>query len=164
MARNPSHTEVEGKLKRFLAFLEARGAQVVPTTNPWEVVRFKGKQQTSVVYCNSRDGITFTGEAGTAWNAFDKNHAWTAVPEKKKRSTNTDRKRSIYNALVQRDGPQCFFCKEETSEDDRSIEHLVPLAHGGPNHLSNFVLAHRRCNANAGHLSAMQKIRIREAA
>jgi len=68
----------------------------------------------------------------------------------------------MFNALLRRDGNACFYCGEPTGEDDRSLEHLVARAHGGPDHLSNLVLAHRRCNAVAGHLSAMEKIRIRE--
>jgi 5-methylcytosine-specific restriction endonuclease McrA len=44
-----------------------------------------------------------------------------------------------------------------------TIEHLVPVAHGGPNHLSNCFLAHKRCNAAAGTLSAAEKVRLRDA-
>lgn len=47
---------------------------------------------------------------------------------------------------------------------DVSIEHLVPKAHGGPTHLSNLFLAHKSCNAKAGHLSASEKLKIRDRA
>lgn len=71
-------------------------------------------------------------------------------------------KDGLLNALIRRDGPSCFYCGADTTEDDRSLEHLVPLAHGGPNHLSNLVLAHGRCNSDANHMSVMEKIKRRE--
>lgn len=37
---------------------------------------------------------------------------------------------------------------------------VVPIAHGGPDHISNMVLAHRKCNEEAGHLSGREKIEI----
>lgn len=144
---------------KFEEFLTARGAQILQPTNEWEVLRFKTKKGLSIVYRNKRDGLTFTGEADRAWTAFVSNHTWngaTSTERKKRRAPDVE-------ALIRRDGTACFFCLTEMAEDDRSLEHLVPLSHGGPNHLSNYVLAHRKCNEVAGSKSAMEKIRIREA-
>jgi hypothetical protein len=148
---------------KFEAFLTERGAQVLQPTNEWELLRFKTSRGTSVVYCNSKGGITPTGESITAWTAFEKSASWRGSPAPKKRPTGREKTAPMFNALINRDGPSCFYCGEDTSEDDRSLEHLVPIAHGGPNHLSNLVLAHRKCNSKAGHMSAMEKIRAREA-
>ncbi|EIF30928.1 restriction endonuclease [Burkholderia sp. Ch1-1] len=148
---------------KFEAFLTERGAQILQPTNEWELLRFKTSRGTSVVYCNSKGGITPTGESDKAWAAFEKNAAWRGTPAPKKRQTGREKTLPIFNALIKRDGAECFYCGLATSEEDRSLEHLVPLAHGGPNHLSNFVLAHRKCNSDAGHMSVMEKIRAREA-
>ncbi|KVL18675.1 MULTISPECIES: HNH endonuclease [Burkholderia] len=147
---------------KFEAFLVERGAQILQPTNEWEVLRFKTSHGTSVVYCNARGGITPTGESLKAWDAFEKCKPWRASPAPKKRVKGRDRTLPMFNALLRRDGDACFYCGAPTSEEDRSLEHLVARAHGGPDHLSNLVLAHRECNASAGHLSVMEKIRIRE--
>lgn len=147
---------------KFEAFLTARGAQILQPTNEWEVLRFKTSRGTSVVYCNSKGGITLTGESDKAWADFEKNGPWRGAPAPQKRQTGREKTLPLFNALLTRDGAKCFYCDIDTSEDDRSLEHVVPIAHGGPNHLSNLVLAHRKCNSDAGHMSAMEKIRLRE--
>lgn len=148
--------------EKFEAFLTARGAQILQPTNQWEVLRFKTSRGTSVVYCNAKGGITPTGECVKAWEAFEDCSPWRGSPAPKKRQTGREKTLPLFNALIKRDGKACFFCGADTDEDDRSLEHLVPIAHGGPNHLSNLVLAHRKCNSDAGHRSAMEKIRTRE--
>ncbi|MBU9468623.1 HNH endonuclease [Burkholderia multivorans] len=154
--------QLTNRRAKFEAFLVERGAQILQPTNEWEVLRFKTARGTSIVYCNARGSVTPTGEALKAWDAFERGKPWRAAPAPKKRVKGRDRLHPIYNALVRRDGHACFYCGEPTSEGDRSIEHLVARAHGGPDHLSNMVLAHRGCNASAGHLSVMEKIKIRE--
>lgn len=59
--------------------------------------------------------------------------------------------------LLDRDGTGCFFCGSDL-DGDVTVEHLVAIAHGGPNHVSNLFLAHAECNQRAGHLSAPEKI------
>lgn len=157
-----SLAQLTSRRAKFEAFLVERGAQILQPTNEWEVLRFKTSRGTSIVYCNARGGITLTGEVHAAWTAFEKSGPWRATPAPKKRITGRDRTLPMFNALLKRDGAACFYCGELTDDADRTLEHLVPRAHGGPDHISNLVLAHRRCNANAGHLSAMEKIRMRE--
>ncbi|MEI5996797.1 HNH endonuclease [Paraburkholderia bengalensis] len=145
---------------KFEEFLSARGAQIMQPTNEWEVLRFKSSKGVSIVYRNSKDGLTWTGESADAWNAFTDNQHWRGAPATK-RPKNVE---GHVRALLARDGEGCFYCLKPTDGDNRTVEHLVARSHGGPNHLSNMVLAHRRCNSNAGHLSVMEKIRIREGA
>jgi hypothetical protein len=143
----------------FEEFLIARGAQILQPTNEWEVLRFKTKKGLSIVYRNKRDGLTPTGEADRAWFAFERGQPWNgATPTERKKRRAPD-----VAALIRRDGMSCFFCLATMTAEDCTVEHLVPRSHGGPNHLSNYVLAHRKCNEVAGSKSAMEKIRIREA-
>ncbi len=49
-----------------------------------------------------------------------------------------------------------------TDVDDITIEHLVAKAFGGPDHISNLVLACDDCNQAVGTLSVSEKVAIRE--
>ncbi|CAJ4107644.1 HNH endonuclease [Burkholderia pseudomallei] len=142
----------------FESFLVARGAQILQPTNEWEVLRFKTHKGTHVVYRNAKQEITFTGDSFGAWYAFERGLTWNGALTTKREKKD----QPIVATLLARDGSACFFCRKEMTPEDRTLEHLVPIAHGGPNHLSNLVLAHRTCNQIAGHLSLMEKIRIRE--
>lgn len=143
---------------KFEEFLTARGAQILQPTNEWEVLRFRSSVGVSIVYRNAQDGLTWTGNSAEAWSAFAKGQPWRGTP-KTKSLKNVDAKE---RAVLARDGAECFFCWKATTDGNRTLEHLVARTHGGPNHLSNLFLAHRKCNAEAGHLSAVEKIRIRE--
>jgi hypothetical protein len=150
--------QLNKRRENFEAFLNARGAQILQPTNEWEVLRFRSSAGTSVIYRNAQEGITFTGESAKAWDTFTGNTSWRANV-KPKAPKKVD---GLIRVLLDRDGNDCFYCFKPMTDLDRSVEHLVARAHGGPNHLSNMVLAHRKCNCSAGHMSAMEKIRIRE--
>ncbi len=150
-------SDIKKASAKFSAFLTERGAEVLKPTNEWELVRFNCAAGVSIVYGNARGGTTFTGASLAAWNAYRSGGAWSAGVAKKRK------KRSpVVQTLLDRDGDRCFYCWKAMSATDQSVEHIVPVAHGGPNHISNLALAHRHCNAAAGHLSAMEKIRRRE--
>ena len=51
-----------------------------------------------------------------------------------------------------RDGHRCVFCG--ASEVDLTIDHVVPLAHGGTDETTNYVTACRPCNARKADLPA----------
>lgn len=144
------------KMKAFSEWLQARGAQVLKPTSEWELVRFKTGDGTSIVYTNTRGTLSFTGESGEAWQAFEQSKPWRGAEATKRQ---VGRGSVIARTLRQRDGDLCFFCRQEVAIEDESVEHLVPVTAGGPNHITNFFLAHRRCNAEVGHLSAPEKIR-----
>lgn len=68
--------------------------------------------------------------------------------------------------LIARDGAVCFYCTREldprtegTKPNGCTIEHVVALSAGGPDHASNLALSCPSCNAAAGHLSAVEKFR-----
>ena len=49
--------------------------------------------------------------------------------------------------VAQRDGWRCHICKRKVTRATWSLDHLVPLAHGGDHSYANTALAHHRCNA-----------------
>ena len=154
--------KVEAKLTGFHAFLKAAGAEVLTTTNEWEITRFRTGGGTSIVYRTGKGTTTFTGEAGKAWLAFCNQHAWKpTLPTATGRKAQRPKKASpVIRTIRERDGDACFFCWRDVDDDQASVEHLVPISHGGPSHTSNLFLAHKVCNSKAGHLSAPEKVRI----
>lgn len=151
-------------LKKFETFLMNSGAQVLPATNEWELVRFRCDKGTGVIYKNKRGDLTFCGPAEEAHRAFNIGMPWSCIDKKKR----TQRK-IVMDELLARDGDTCFFCGEKFDEDgnpnsDRSatLEHLLAIANGGNNNINNLVLAHQDCNYKAARLSLIEKVKLRE--
>ncbi len=144
---------------KFVEWLRNQGAQVMPCTTPYEIARFIAHGKTNVVYMNQRGGIRAIGFAMQCVEMFETNGRM-AMGYARKASKPMQKRRQ---ALIERDGPWCFFCHQEMAFDDSTIEHLVSKMRGGPDHIDNLVLAHERCNLGVDNLSLMDKIRIREA-
>ncbi len=49
--------------------------------------------------------------------------------------------------LAERDGWQCHLCADPVDRLTWSIDHVIPLAHGGHHTYANVALAHHLCNA-----------------
>lgn len=146
------------KAEKFKDFLTARGAEILMPTNEYEVIRFKANDKVSVVY-RGRRGFSFIGEAGIAFEAFEKNGSWTS----NNRIVNRVQKRSVKARTIrERDGDACFYCGQSIATEDESMEHLLASAHGGTNHISNLVLAHKKCNVEGGHMTIIMKVKKRE--
>lgn len=139
-------------LSKFTKELVAAGAEILAPTNPYEELRFRTRLGVGVIY-RSRKGRTWNAEAELAREHLAAKKGSLAPVEVKGRRKD----KGTVNALLKRDGDDCFFCGTELG-DDITVEHLVAIAHGGPNHISNLFLAHRQCNFNAGHLSAPEKV------
>lgn len=55
-------------------------------------------------------------------------------------------------------GGQCFFCKEPLAAGEASIEHLLPLTHGGTRVESNEVVCHKSVNHAFGSMDLKNKV------
>lgn len=151
--------EFEKHRTPFEAWLVARGAEVLERTNEWEVIRFSTATGIAVVHADKRGAITSWGNGSAeVFKAYRTNAAWRGNPKPKTHAGQW--KRDRLEAVLARDGNTCTFCALAMSADDRTLEHFVPLAAGGTNHLSNLLAAHEACNQRAGHLSARQKIEL----
>ena len=140
-------------------FLEHGGATLLPVTNPWEVVRFKTQRGTHVVYTNKQGNKTYSDPHATeAYHAWIDRKPWIAKEKVARRS-----QRYLIVAIKKRDGDGCFFCDEPfTEENPETIEHLLAITSGGSNGIANLALAHEQCNMDAGNISIMEKISMRE--
>lgn len=145
------------RLESFKAWLVANGASMGTPTNDWELVRYYGSKGACVIYFNKHGRMTAVGEAGPAYKAFSEGRSYR-VGDRTRRTPMSP----VVRAIRTRDGDNCFYCLTAVSEEDETVEHMVAVTHEGPNHMSNYVLAHRDCNIQAGHLSVMEKVRIRD--
>lgn len=141
-------------IEKFKKWLEQQGCEILQPTNQYELVRFKGKE-VGILYTT---GSTNGKYASDAIKSFSTNglHKWDGAPVSTGRQ-NSYRKEK--KQLLARDGTKCFYCGEELGEDI-TLEHLIALAGGGSNTLSNMVLAHEKCNQNANTMPVYKKMEV----
>jgi len=68
---------------------------------------------------------------------------------------------TIRKFLINRDGARCFYCQRYHGQkivEQLTIEHLIPVAHGGNDTASNLVLACHGCNNKLGNAPLKEKI------
>lgn len=149
--RNPKEA------RRLCEFLERSGAEILPITNPFEISRFRTANGVCVIYQKNNGSWSYSNaHAKEAATAFLDDKPWIA--DKKH-----DRimRKTIEDTLIERDGNYCFYCDVEFAEDTKpTLEHFLAIAHGGNNHLANLALCCEACNAEAGSLSIVDKIRL----
>lgn len=140
------------KQDKFIAWLKEQGCEMMPTTNKYELLRWRGKQ-TGVLYTSGKT----SGEYATqAIRSFLRGEGWDGAPVSTGRSSSYAK---FKKKIIERDGTDCFYCGLPLNEDI-TLEHLIPLTAGGPNKLSNMVLAHFHCNSQAGHKTIVEKVRM----
>jgi hypothetical protein len=155
--KSPGLMNLPKRVANLNAWLTSRGAEVLAPTNEWEVTRWRADGETHVLYRRKTGFLSMSPAVEKAVFAFLGGKPWSAGVATPRRSRSSTEVRT----LLVRDGDECFLCGHALG-DDCTVEHLVALAHGGPNHIANKALAHERCNNLMGHLSLMQKIRLRE--
>ncbi|MFD1216381.1 HNH endonuclease [Microbulbifer celer] len=148
----------EKRVIAFMKWLSAQGAEMLPTTNEYEVLRFKCQLGTGVIYKNSRGKHSVSGPLVTeALTAYFAGESWRGKAQPTKRGKIGRRK----ERLLKRDGDECFFCGEKLGED-MTVEHLMPVNQKGPDRIENMVLAHQKCNSLAGSMPLIEKVKLRE--
>lgn len=137
--------------KKFIKWLENYGCEILPPSNEYEAVRWRGKK-VGIFYTSGKCNSEY---ARKARKHYKSNLSWDGGP------VSTGRKKTYLKekeALLERDGDCCFFCGEKLG-DDITIEHLIALSRGGQNYLSNMVLAHSECNNKVGNMSISDKFK-----
>lgn len=139
-------------IEKFKKWLMSYGCEILPLTNDFEALRFKGSQ-VGVVYKSGRVGSPYAGRALTH---FQTKKEWDGGAVKTGRYPNYRKQKE---QLLKRDGCNCFYCGKPLL-DDITVEHLLALCYGGKNELSNMVLAHAKCNQMVGNLPLVDKVKI----
>lgn len=157
-----------GDLTDFEVWLTNCGAEVLAPTSSWEILRVRTATGTHVVHGNKKGDQKWPPALLEIVGAYNKGITLALAATRRKRKSS--KLMQDYPRIVQRDGSGCFYCGEYVPDPlaathpdyAPTTEHLVAVAHGGPNHLSNKFIAHFRCNQIAGSLSAPEKISLRE--
>lgn len=140
-------------IKTFQNWLKAAGAEVLKPNTEWELARFRCGEGVGIVYTNKKGHRNFNPVADSAYEAFILNKTWSGKHKKIKRA----KRNQHFDTLVERDGKECLFCG---TDEDLTLEHIVPLSCEGTNHLSNLALLCEDCNQSVGHMSAAEKFRF----
>lgn len=147
--------------RRFVAWLEANGAQVLPGSNEYEIIRFVGQGKTSIVYRNKHGSVSAaTGAAPAAYEAFEKGGAWNGGGKTQRAQRRAKERAALIITIAARDGWKCIYCGAKLSFETATIEHFAPLSRCGKDAVLNMLLACQACNKEAGNMGVAQKIRL----
>ncbi len=165
----------------FLAYVAQQGGEIGQPTNPYEVCRYRAywrgtnTSAVHVVYAKESGLLTFTGGSKGHYRAYLDGAPMDEPPGEKpkqvfvrkdgtpfgkSKAEPVSKNVSTRRKLIERDGDGCWFCGTGLG-DDATIEHLIPKSKGGRNSIANYVLAHRKCNADAADLPLVAKIEMR---
>lgn len=166
------------ELARFAAWLATQGAEIGIPTNPYELIRYKAyvdggrKAVTHIVYTKDNGLLTFMGSSKRHYQAMlglvvdeppappPKAPQKDAIRSDISLACLREIQNSTHRSLLVRDGDECWYCGNPLGRDI-TIEHLIPKAHGGPNRMSNYALAHSKCNGTAADKSLVDKMALR---
>lgn len=77
------------------------------------------------------------------------------TPPKMKRTGKAERpdprKMKKVRLELWRKTPFCHWCKRVLAFRESTVDHVIPLARGGTNHVKNLVIACQECNLRRGH-------------
>lgn len=156
-----------GAVHGFKKYLREQGnLEELPVTNEMEVFRFGYVNGVLLMYRNKKGSRLRVNSQDviTCWDAYKNQHRGTPFPFKERAAGRGSRaaKDRRREALLKRDGKWCFYCGREMPPDDRTIEHVVSLVHGGSNRLENLVMAHSKCNELANNMMVVHKVNLRD--
>ena len=92
-------------------------------------------------------------EKGRAYNRAH-SKAWRRIPGNRKQSSHKQSSKSyrdiIIDHLIKRDGLVCGICNKSLENTPLHINHIIPVALGGPCTMDNVNLTHSTCNIQEG--------------
>jgi 5-methylcytosine-specific restriction endonuclease McrA len=68
-----------------------------------------------------------------------------------KEHTKRNRKMAAYRDDLLEKHPYCAYCNRRLYWESATLDHVIPIGNGGPDHPSNAVLACKRCNERKGN-------------
>ena len=148
------------EIPHFVTWLQVNGADILKPTSEWEALRYKHDGCLVVVYQKKNGSLTVSKAANAHFKAFKAKTDIAAIPVKKTPRPGKNSKQRMIGKLRERDDNLCFFCGQFHPE---TLEHLLPVSHGGNNKPENLALAHAPCNVIAGNLGIVAKVRLRDA-
>jgi 5-methylcytosine-specific restriction endonuclease McrA len=77
-------------------------------------------------------------------------YEWYAQRGRGQAFRHPDTPRWMREAVLERDGMVCQLCGGDIPDGDLHIDHILPVALGGPTRVSNLQAAHSKCNIRKG--------------
>jgi 5-methylcytosine-specific restriction endonuclease McrA len=162
--------------KEFLEWLMAQGAELLPVLRENDIFAYSLEDKTSGVRETHDGRIRWLGKAFAHYCMYltETGQNVEEPPPAQPVDDNVvygDIKRDeVIRRLKKRDGCGCFFCGRTIPRGRETIEHLLPKAASKSkpealqvlNNLRNLALAHQNCNAQAGSLSLVEKVKLRD--
>lgn len=145
-------------LSRFENYLREHGCEILPTSNEYELLRFRSALGVGVIYTGKKGLSCNVPFVADAVQLFLADQQWQAGKIPGTKSTTSPKRKA---ALLARDGDLCWLCNLPLN-GDITEEHLVSRAQRGKNTLDNIVLTHFKCNERLGHLALVDKIKLRD--
>lgn len=143
--------------EEFAEYLKANGADVQPVTSQWELLRYKVENAgLLVVYHNAKGRVTAPPIVVEHFELFK---AGKGLVRRDRPGKGV--KRSLKRQIFKRDGNTCFLCGQFL-DNDKTLEHLLPIDAGGTSNIKNLALAHKNCNTVLGNKSIAVKIQLRD--
>lgn len=64
-----------------------------------------------------------------------------------------NRRATTYKMIAKRNGGTvpCYCCGKHVTQAKATLEHVIPLSHGGTNDMDNLSISHRYCNQARGN-------------
>ena len=140
--------------KDINTYLDYLCVDFIQTTNDsYEIARFVVNDEICVIY-EGKKGLYGSNHIANKIIGRFKSKKLINIQETKRKSL----KGKFYQKLTERDGNKCFYTNRELTEENSSIEHLIPLSRGGKNNLENLVLCLKSENEKMANLSLIEKI------
>jgi len=140
---------------RFAQWIRARHYNILPNQGAMELLRYRyaGTMALIVMEPQSAAVYRFRCNRQALLHVIDFRDEEGEPAYGKRMSARRTR-------LLKRDGFDCCYCGTPLG-DDMTIEHWLAKSRGGTNEPGNLALAHNRCNALAGDLPVIHKVRVR---
>ena len=140
-------------------FLEQGGAEILPITNPWELVRFKTARGTHVVYNNAKGNKAYSdNHAQDAYRAYIDGKKWIAQEKVQRKS-----RKYLETAIRRLRWRQMLFLLPPVHRGSAS-DHRASAGHffWREQRDGESALAHESCNMLAADMSVAEKVRLRD--
>lgn len=151
-------------LKASRKWLQKRNSYILEPKASDEVLRFSTRGYDGVIHRNSRGRLLANSIADKAITCFLRRQPWsggigsTASTKHRKERTHFERMQLIRFISGRDGGCTCAYCGKGLSENEATLEHVIPISKGGPDIPANIVIACKKCNEAAGSMSLKEKM------
>lgn len=119
-------------------------------TLTWKYRNLEKFKATNAAWRRSDQGRQSGREASRRWIRThpEVNRSHASAYRAKKRANGVEK--VDLKAIWEASNKMCVICRKRIAFKDRSFDHIIPIARGGPHAASNIQVTHRSCNSKRG--------------